>query len=424
MKSLLTALPRFNAIDYTQVEAELSALLQANLAQIDALLNQEHDFTWANLMHPLEELDDTLDQFWGPISHLNSVKNSAESRQVYNACIPKLSDYGTAVSHNKKLYAAIKSIAEGPEYSRLDNAQKKVIDNNLRDFNLAGVSLNAADKQKFAELSKALSQLTTQFEENVLDASEAWNHLITDQNQLAGLPERAIALLKNYAANKQLDGWLMTLEPPCYIAIMTYADHQPLRKMIYTAYSTRASDQGPNANQFDNSQVMHEILQKRLQLAKLLGFNNYAERSLATKMVADSDQVLNFLEQLTTATLSAGKAEFKALTKFATKTLKLTKLEPWDIAYTSEKLRQAKFDISQEELRPYFPEAQALKGLFEVTHKLYNIRIEALNNVETWHPDVKVFALYSAQNDLVAACYFDLYAREGKRGGAWMDECL
>ncbi|MCH9643816.1 MAG: M3 family metallopeptidase [Gammaproteobacteria bacterium] len=413
--------PDFNSIETDKIPHQLDAILEQNLKSIDALLDQKQ-FDWDNLMQPLEEFDDRLNKFWSPIRHLNSVMNSEALRTAYNACLPKLTVYGTSISHNKKLFLAIQSIADSDTYTKLDVAQKKVVDNNLRDFKLSGVSLDDDKKKRYTELSTQLASLSAKFEENVLDATQAWTKHITDESELSGLPDSAIKAAKAAARHKQLGGWLFTLEIPSYLAVMTYADSDALRKEMYHAYSTRASDQGPNAGKFDNSQVMIDILQCRLALAKLLDFNNHAEQSLATKMVKKTDDVLHFLQKLVNASKDSAEQEFEDLLEFAKTDCNIDDIRAFDVAYVSEKMRQQRYDISQEQLRPYFPESQVIRGLFAIVKKLFSVNIKPVNNVDVWHSDVRCYALTDDAGTLVSHVYFDLYARENKRGGAWMDE--
>ncbi len=373
-------------------------------------------------MQPLEELSDRLSNFWAPINHLHAVVNSPALREVYHRCLPKLADYQTELGHNQKLYQAIQSIANHLEYQRLNAAQRKVIDNYLRDFTLSGVSLPPEQKRRFSELAKSLSELATRFEENVLDATQAWAKHITDEKELSGIPPHAIALAKQTALARQKEGWVFTLDMPSYVAVITYADSSKFREEMYRAYMTRASDQGPSAGKFDNTDVMQKILSCRLEMARLLGFTNYAEYSLATKMVKTPDEALHFLNQLVEATRAKAEVEYAELQQFAKKTLKLKKLEAWDMGYVSEKLRQNRYRLTQEDLRPYFQESQVINGLFGVAERLFNITFERLSGVDAWHPDVKCYAVYDAKRNLRAYLYLDLYARENKRGGAWMDD--
>ncbi len=298
-----------------------------------------------------------------------------------------------------------------------------MVDNALRDFKLSGFDLPEDKKARFKEIQQRLSQLTTKFEENVLDATQAWTKLITDEQQLAGLPDSARALAKQTAAQKEKTGWLFTLDFPSYYAVMSYADDRQLRYEMYQAYVTRASDQGPNAGEFDNSDVMQEILALRHESAVLLGFANFAERSLARKMAKTSQQVLDFLNDLADKSHSYAQRDLDALREFAAQQ-GLTDLQAWDLGYYSEKLREHQYAINQETLKPYFPETKVIPGLFEVVKRLYGINIEEVTDVDTWHPDVRFYEIKDQQGVTRGQFYLDLYARENKRGGAWMDDCI
>ncbi len=413
-------LPGFD-INVENVPSKLEKLLHKNLKQIDELLKQT-SFNWGTLMQPLEDMSDELSQMWSPIGHLNAVQNTPELREAYNACLPMLSDYGTKIAHNQKLYATIEAIKNSDEFATLSQAQQKIIENEIRDFKLEGVHLPTKEKESFAKLNKKLSMLTTKFEENILDATQAWTKHITDESQLDGLPDMAKSAAKQAAKARDLDGYLITLEMPSYFAVIAHANSRELRHEIYHAYVTRASDQGPHAGKWDNSTVMEEILATRLAIAKLLEFENYAEKSLATKMVRHTQDVLTFLHKLVDASLPKAKVEFKELAQFAKEHCEIDQLEAWDIAYVSEKLQLERYHISEEDLRPYFPDHKVIDGLFKIVNKLFHIEIKPLENVKTWHPDVKVFALHDHHGKLRANFYFDLFARENKRGGAWMDE--
>ncbi len=416
-------LPCFTVINPKMILPELEKILNQNRMEIAALLEQPEPFTWDNLIQPFEEISDRLDQYWSRIEHLHSVKSSDELREAYNLCLPILSDYGTELSHNQKLFYAIQSIAINCEYQNLDHAQQRAIDLDIRNFKLAGVALEADKKLRFAELSKELSQLCTQFEENVLDATQAWHKLVTDETELSGLPERVLRAAQEAAEKAGHKGWLFNLEIPSYSAVLRYADHPPLREELYIAYVTRASDQGPNAGQWDNSDVMQKILKARLEQAQLLGFNNYAEYSLATKMAKSPEEVLNFLNQLLTASHSKAELEFEELKAFAKDQYGIAELKAWDVTYYTEKLREHRYDISQEEIRAYFPEPQVLSGLFTIVQRLFNITIKEIHEFDRWHSDVRCFAIHNAAGEMLARFYLDLYAREDKRGGAWMDDC-
>lgn len=415
-------LPNFSSIKPEQIELKLDGILTANRQAIAKLLEQDH-FTWDNLLQPLEDTDDKLDAYWSLVSHLHAVMDNDKLREAYNACLPKLAEYSTEVGHNKKLFAAIESIAKGPDFSKFDSAQQKVVEHALRDFKLAGVALNDEMKKEYAQLVTRLTKLTSKFEQNVLDATHAWHKHITDEAALSGLPEHARQMAKQMAQQRKLDGYLFTLDIPSYLAVIKFADSRPLREECYRAYVTRASEAGPTSDKWDNSEIMKEILALRLNLSKLLEFEHYAEESLATKMAESPQEVLDFLNQLADASLPKAKVEYSELEAFAKAELDIEKLEAWDVTYVSEKLRQKQYDISQEDLRPYFPQPQVLDGLFAVVKRLFGLDIKPVIDVDVWHKDVKCFAIYDESDALRSYFYIDLYARENKRGGAWMDDC-
>ncbi|MCG8042163.1 MAG: oligopeptidase A [Candidatus Thiodiazotropha endolucinida] len=416
----MTGLPPFSRIEPPMVEPAIDALLQANRQTMESLLNTIASPSWGNFVEPLEVAEDRLSRTWSPVSHMNSVVNHDELREVYNACLPKLSDYATEVGQNRKLCEAYKKVAEQAD---LDDAQKKMLENTLLEFRLSGVDLPEDKKQRFKEISQSLSKLTTKFEENLLDATNAWSKLISDPEQLAGLPESAMALAKQTAEQREQQGWLLTLEFPSYFPVMTYADRRELRRELYEAYATRASDCGPHAGKWDNSEVMEQILALRHEQAQLLGYNNYAERSLARKMARTTEEVMSFLTDLAQRSKAQAERELDELTQFASENYGIDQLEAWDIGYYSEKLRQHRHAISQEELKPYFPETRVIPGMFAVVERLYGIRIQSVEGVDTWHPDVRFYEIRDKQNQLRGQFYLDLYARPKKRGGAWMDEC-
>jgi oligopeptidase A len=412
-------IPIFNAFKPKDIAPTISYLLRKNRKLLKKLLTQKK-YTWDNLVTPFEEANNELHKVWGVVSHLNHVLNSEELRKAYNQTLPKLSDYSSEVSHNQKLYQAIQSIAKSSQYRHFDVAQKKVITNDLRDFKLSGVTLPTKKKKQFAQLHQQLTKLGAKFSENVLDATQGWYKLITNKAELSGLPEYAIATAKQSAQKRHFEGWLFTLELN-YSAIMLYADSPTLRQEFYTAYTTRASDQGPNSKRWDNTKIIDQILTIRLQLAKLLKFKNFSEYALTTRMAKNPKKVISFLQQLIKYAKPKALQELKELTDFAKKKYHIDHLQPWDIGYYSEKLQQAKYQISQEELRPYFPEPRALAGLFDLTQRLFGIKLKKVLKAETWHQDVKVFDLLDAKNNFKGRLYLDLYARLNKQGGAWMD---
>jgi len=419
----MTDLPPFQEILPEHVEPAIDQLLATNRAEITTLLANLDHYSWDNLVAPIEELDDRLNRTWSPVSHMNAVVNSEALRAAYNACLPKLSDYATEMGQNEKLFLAFKSIADGPEYQKLDTAQRKVIDNALRDFRLSGIDLPPEQRARFKELKQKLSQLTSKFDENLLDATNAWKKLISDEAQLAGLPDSSKAMLQQAAQRDEKEGWQISLEFPSYFAVMTHADNRALREELYRAYTTRASDQGPHAGQWDNSAIMEEILAVRHELAQLLGYANYAERSLATKMAESPQQVIDFLSDLASRSVQLARNELEEIRHFAHELHSLEDPQAWDISYYAEKLRQKKYAISQEELKPYFPAQRVVQGMFEVVNRLYGLNIHEINDFPRWHDDVTFYEIRDSQGELRGRFYLDLYARPHKRGGAWMDDC-
>ncbi len=417
-------LPHFAAIKPGDIESAIDQLLQENREQVKTLLAENTDYNWDNLLQPLEDMDDHLGRAWSPVSHLHSVADNEELRAAYNACLPKLSDYATEMGQNKALFDAYQYISEQDSFSSLTAAQQKVIKNALRDFRLSGIDLELEKQERYREIQQELSRLQTKFEENLLDATQAWSKLIEDEQQLSGLPESALALAAQTASNNGKQGWLFTLELPSYMPVMQYADNAELRQEMYEAYVTRASDLGPNAGKWNNSQIMRDILKLRTEKARLLGFDSYAHYSLATKMATDPKQVLDFLNDLAERSRESAKSDYEEVLRFAREKDGVEQLHAWDVAYYSERLRKDKFDISQEVLRPYLPVNRVLEGLFAITEKLYSVTIQPRDGVETWHEDVQFFDILDQDQQLRGSFYLDLFARQHKRGGAWMDECL
>ncbi|WDE12026.1 oligopeptidase A [Thalassomonas haliotis] len=420
----LKGLPEFSKIKPEHVKPALEQAITTCKDTISRVLSENSSYSWDNLVAPINEADDLLGRLWSPVSHMNSVISSDELRQAYESCLPLLSEYGTFVGQHEGLFKAYQQISQSDEYQQLDTAQRKVIDNALRDFKLSGIALNAEDKKRYGEISTQLSELGSKFSNNVLDATHAFDVLISDESELAGLPQSALDAAKALAEAHEKSGWLFTLDIPSYLPVMMYCDNSELREKLYRAYVTRASEAGPNGGEFDNGAVMAELLKLRHELAQLLDFNNYAEKSLATKMAASTGEVLQFLEDLATKSKAQGQQEVKELHEFAEKEFGKTDLQAWDLPYYSEKLKQSRYAISDEDLRPYFPEATVVKGLFEVVHRLFGLSIEERSGVDVWHQDVKFYDVFDKDNNLRGSFYLDLYARAKKRGGAWMDDCV
>lgn len=414
-------LPLFGAISPLDIEPSLDYLLQDIRSAIHGLLDQE--ISWGNTLQPIECLKDRLNRFWAPIRHLHAVADTEDLRKVYNACLPKLTNFYTEMGQNKQLYLAYKRVADGAEFATLNGAQKKIIENALLEFRLSGVALDANEQEQYRQLQEELLLLQNNFEENLLDATHGWQKHVQDEQLVGGLPQSMLAVTKQKATEARLKGWLFTLDFPVYLAVMQYAEHAPLREEVYVAYVTRASDQAADG-QWDNSALMQDILRLRHKQAKLLGYDSYAHYSLVQKMADDVDQVLQFIRDLAERTQKIAAQELQELQEFATKQFAQKTLQAWDIPFYSEKLRQHKYNISLEQLRPYFPAQQVLDGLFAITNRLYGVCIEERQGVEAWHADVRFFDVYDDTRALRAGFYLDMYARDGKQGGAWMDECL
>ncbi|MBZ9558311.1 MULTISPECIES: oligopeptidase A [unclassified Modicisalibacter] len=418
------ALPPFAEIQPEHVVPAIEQILDENRAEIERIAERAADGTptWASLALPLEELNDRLSQAWSPVSHLNGTMNNPALRDAYQACLAKLSEYGTWLGQHEGLFRAYQALKDSPEYAELDAAQQRSIDNTLRDFRLAGVDLPADAKRRYGEIMARLSELTNTFSNQVLDATQAWHKDVTDEAALDGLPQSALDTLAANAEAKGVEGYRITLDFPSFFPVITYAADRELRREVYTAFVTRASELGPNAGEFDNAPVMEEILALRQELARLLGFDTYADFSLATKMADTPDQVLGFLGDLAERAHPQAQEEFNELEAFAKESLGLEHLEPWDVGYASEKLRESRYAISQEQLRPYFPVPQVIDGLFKVTERLYGVQFVENDQAPRYHDDVRYFEIRDGETP-IAGFYLDLYAREGKRGGAWMDEC-
>ncbi|MEZ9471128.1 oligopeptidase A [Vibrio lentus] len=418
-----TDLPPFSQIKPEHVKPAIEQVIEACRNKIEQVLEGNTSPSWDNLVAPIDEVDDRLGRIWSPVSHMNSVMNSDELREAYESCLPVLSEYGTWVGQHKGLFDAYKAIKASEAFSALDQAQQKTITDALRDFELSGIGLPADEQHRYGEISKRQSELGSQFSNNVLDATMGWSKQVTDVAELAGMPESALAAAQAAAEAKEQEGYLLTLDIPSYLPVMTYCDNQELRQELYEAYVTRASDRGPNAGKWDNTEIITEQLKLRHEIARMLGFSTYSEKSLSTKMAETPDQVLGFLNDLAVKAKPQGEREVEELRQFAEKEFGVSELNLWDIAYYSEKQKQNLFEISDEELRPYFPESKAVSGLFEVLNRVFGMSVSEREGVDTWHDSVRFFDIFDATGTLRGSFYLDLYAREHKRGGAWMDDC-
>ncbi|WP_318456205.1 oligopeptidase A [Photobacterium leiognathi] len=420
----MTDLPPFAHIKPEHIKPAVEKAIADCRENVESVLMEMAEPTWETICAPLAETDDRLSRIWSPVGHLNGVKNSPELREAYESCLPLLSDYSTWLGQHKGLYEAYKALKASDKFAELSKAQQKSIKDALKEFELSGVGLPAQEQARYGEISKRLSELSSKFSNNVLDATMAWSKVITDVEQLSGLPESVLLAAKANAEAKGEEGYLFTLDMPSYLPVMTYCDNRELRAEMYEAFGTRASDRGPNAGEFDNTEVIAEKLKLSHELARMLGFNSYSEKSLATKMAESTEQVLGFLNDLADRAKPQGEREVAELRDYARNEFGVETLEPWDFAYYSEKLKQHRYSISDEELRPYFPEKKVVAGLFEVLKRVFGLEIKQRDGVEVWHESVKFYDIFDNKGTLRGSFYLDLYAREHKRGGAWMDECV
>jgi oligopeptidase A len=410
-------LPDFGAIQPEHVEPAVRGLIEEQRARMAGLEALEQP-SFVALIEPLEQMRHRLARVWSPVGHLNAVMNSEPLRAAYNACLPLLSDYQTDLAQSERLYSAYRMIGER-EAASLTPEQRAVIEHALRDFRLAGVALDPGRKARFKAVMMELARLGAKFDENVLDATNAWSHAVSDAGQLHGLNEAIVEQAAKRARAAGASGWLFGLDQPTYVAVVTDCESAELRRAFYQAWSTRASDRGPSAGQYDNTSVIDDILRLRHEAARLLDFNNFAEYALADRMARSVPEVLDFLRRLARAARPAGLAEYEELERFAGR-----RLEAWDVTYYSERLQQSRYSVSQEALREYLPLPRVLAGLFELAEKLFDVRIRERAGVSAWHADVRFFDLASPGGEVLASFYLDPYARAHKRSGAWMDDCV
>jgi len=376
--------------------------------------------TWNNFMRPLDDANERLSRAWGQVGHLNAVMNSPELREAYNANLPRVTQYYAELGQNLGLFNKVKAIRNGAEYESLSAARKKIIDNELRDFRLGGAELPDEQKARFLEIQEQMSSLCSKFSDNVLDATNAWTLLIEDEAELAGIPADDLQAAQEAAQAADKQGWLFTLKAPSFMPVMQYADNRNLRERMYHAYSTRASEF--DGAQFDNTPLMTDILKLRMEEAKLLDFANYAELSLASKMADTPQQVMSFLRELAQRARPFAEHDLNELREFASEQLGIADLQAWDIAYASEHLRQQRYAFSEQEVKQYFPEDVVLGGMFQLVESLYGLSVRQ-SVAPVWHKDAHFFDIRDGEQ-LVGQFYLDLYARNSKRGGAWMDDAI
>lgn len=413
--------------DYSRIQPQhalpaIETLCESAKTEIEQLLANAPT-TWGTY-EQLEAIDDKLGKAWSPISHLHSVTNTDEWREAYQACQPVISQYGAEMSQHSGLYRFYCGLRDSQAFAEYTSTQKKLVTDAIRDFELSGVSLSDEKKAEYQRLVQSASELYTTFSNNVLDATQAFHLHLTDEDELAGIPDSALALYRQLAEQNEVEGFWLTLDFPSYYPALTYADNRELREKLYYAYNTRASELGENGGEFDNTAVIEAILAVRSDLAELLGFANYADLSLSNKMAKSPSEVIAFLDGLVDKSKAQGAAEYAELISYARDELGISELKPWDVAYVSEKLKQAEYAISQEQLRDYFPVPKVTEGLFAIVGRLFDVQFEANPTLSKWHDDVVSYTVKNANGDDIAYFYMDLYARQGKNGGAWMNGAI
>ena len=414
------SLPLFDQIKPDHISPAIESILKEANTLIESLKKKSATASWENFVEPIEIISEKISRAWGQIEHLNAVVNSDNLRKAYNDNLIKLTEFYTNLSQDESLYKKYQSLKDGEAFKSLTSSQKRIIDNVLREFKLGGAELNETDKKRFKAIQEKLAKLSTQFEENILDATNEFSIFVDNLDELRGIPEENIRKALADAKEDKREGYKFTLHFPSYLPVMQYADSRPLREKLYHAYATRASELA--SPEFDNTKLIEEILALRYESSKLLGFKNFTEMSLVTKMAKSSEEVISFLMDLANKAKPFALKDMDELKSFS-KTLNIEKLEAWDVAYVSEKLRQAKYSFSENEVKQYFPEHRVLKGLFKVVETIFKLKI-IKSDAPTWHKDVSFYSIKNEDDELIGQFYFDLYARNHKRGGAWMDEAI
>lgn len=414
------SLPLFDQIKPSHISPAIEGILKEANSLIHSLKVMGGSISWENFVEPIEMVSEKISRAWGQIEHLNAVVNSDDLRKAYNDNLIKLTEFYTNLSQDEALYKKYQSLKDGEIFESLTPSQKRIIDNVLREFKLGGAELNELEKARFKVIQEKLAKLSTQFEENILDATNEFSIFVGDADDLQGIPEENIKKAQSEAIEDKKEGYKFTLHFPSYLPVMQYAEDRNLREKLYRGYATRASELA--SPKFDNTKLIDEILALRYESAKLLGFNHFTEMSLVTKMAKSNEEVVSFLMDLANKAKPFALKDMEELSAFS-KTLGIEKLEAWDIAYVSEKLRQAKYSFSENEVKQYFPEHRVLKGLFKVVETIFKLKI-IKTDTPSWHKDVSFYSIKNDGDELVGQFYFDLYARNHKRGGAWMDEAI
>ena len=416
-----SGLPRFDAITPSDVQPAIDLLLANNRALVERLTSDEVAATWSTFAAPLADEIEQLSRAWGVVGHLHSVNDIPAWREAYNGMLPEVSRFFAELGQNLKLFAKYKAMRESAEYATLTPAQRKIVDNEIRDFRLSGAELPEDQKPRFQAISEELASLSAKFSENLLDATNAFAQFVTDEAKLAGIPDDVRQAAREAAEKDGKPGWKFTLHMPSYLPVMQYAEDRELRATMYRAYATRAAEFGPT--ELDNTPLITKILELRQEEARMLGYGNFAEVSLVPKMAESVPQVLAFLRDLATKAKPFAEKDIAELRAFAKEELRLDTLEPWDVGFASEKLLQARYAFSEQEVKRYFTEDKVLGGLFRVVETLFGVRLKA-DSAPVWHEDVRFFRIETPDGALIGQFYIDLYARETKRGGAWMDEAI
>jgi oligopeptidase A len=416
-----TALPRFAVIRAEHVAPAIDALIAEGNATIERLASTDRAPTWEGFVEPLDDANEKLSRAWSQVSHLNAVMNSATIRDAYNAALAKVTQFYTAQGQDQRLHAGFKALAASPAFADFSRARKRFVENQLRDFRLGGAELPPPQKARFMEVQEELARLSSRFQDNLLDATNAFGLYVTDEHELSGIPQDVKDAARVEAAKESRDGWKLTLQMPCYMPVLQYAEHHGLRERMYRAYMTRASEFGQP--EWDNGAIMARILELRAEVARLLDYGSYADVSLASKMAGTPAQALAFLQDLARRTKPFAERDMRELREFARAELNLADVRACDVTYVSEKLRQKRYSFSDEEVKQYFPEEEVLAGMFRVVETIYGVRIRP-GAAETWHKDVRFYEIADAGGERIGQFYMDLYARESKRGGAWMAEAI
>ncbi|MEO7345147.1 MAG: M3 family metallopeptidase, partial [Methylotenera sp.] len=415
-----SGLPKFEEVKAEHVSPAIEYLISQGRATVEMLVSSKDEVSWGNFAAKLEDMEEKLGRAWSQVGHMNGVVNSPELREAYNDNLSKLTDFYADLSQDERLYAKYRALRVGSQFETLSKAQKKIVENELRDFRLGGAELPTEQKIRFKAIQEELSKLSSKFEENVLDNTNDYALYIKDAATLAGIPEDALQTAAEAAKTDDKTGWKFTLHFPSYLPVLQYADNRQLRETLYRAYATRASEFGKS--EWDNTPLISQLLKLKLEAANLLGFANYAELSVATKMAESAKQVNDFLYDLAEKAKPYALKDKRELEEYAAK-LSITDMQAWDVAYASEKLREEKYAFSDLEVKQYFPENKVLAGLFKVVETIFDVHVNK-SKASVWHEDASFYDIKDHAGNLIGQFYLDLYARNNKRGGAWMDEAI